>query len=98
MVNYFYIKYFLKYFPVFLRSGIACKFKCGDSNAAHYGKTKCPFKVRMCEHLRISALTGMRVKENNGSTIKEYHLLCNHSFGFEDFSILASNNNFIHRF
>ena len=47
----------------------------------------------MCEHLRVSALTGKRVKEDNDSGIKEHHLFCNHSSDFDDFSILASNNN-----
>ena len=28
------------YIPVFLRSGIVYKFKCGGSNATYYGKTK----------------------------------------------------------
>ena len=47
----------------------------------------------MCEHLGVSALTGKRVKGDNDSAIKEHHLFCNHSSGFDDFSILASNNN-----
>ena len=47
----------------------------------------------MCEYLRFSALSGKRVKGDNDYTIKEHHLLCNHSSGFDDFSILACNNN-----
>ena len=47
----------------------------------------------MCEYLRVSALTGKRVKGDNGSAIKEPHLFCNHSSGFDNFSIIASNNN-----
>ena len=46
-----------------------------------------------CEHLGISTFTGKRVKEDNVSAIKEHHLFCNHSSGFDDFFILASNNN-----
>ena len=46
----------------------------------------------MCEHLRVSALTGKRVKRDNDSAMKEHHLFCNHSSGFDNFSILASNN------
>ena len=37
-----------------LLSGLVYKYKCGDCNAAYYGKTKCHFKVRICEHLRIT--------------------------------------------
>ena len=36
-------------------------------------------------------LTG--VKEDNDCVIKEHHLICNHSSGFIDFFILASNKN-----
>ena len=79
--------------PIFLSSGIVYKFKCGGCNATCYGKTKRHFKVRMCEHLGVSALTGKRVKGNNDSAIKEHHLFCNHSCGFDNFSILACNNN-----
>ena len=90
LINFFTFKYKI---PIFLRSGIVYKFKCDRCNATYYGKTKRRFKVRMCEHLGVSALTGKRVKGDNDSAIKEHHLFCNHSSGFDDFSILASNNN-----
>ena len=38
------------------------------------GKTKGHFKVRMCEHFRLSVLTGERLKGDNNSAIKERHL------------------------
>ena len=47
----------------------------------------------MCEQLGVSALTGKRVTWDNDSATKEHDLLCNHSPGFDDISILASNNN-----
>ena len=46
----------------------------------------------MCEHFRISALTAKRVSDDD-SAIKEHFLFCNHKSDFEDFSILATNNN-----
>ena len=58
-----------------------------------YGKTKHHFEFRMSEHPESSALRGRRVKGRNNSAIKEHHLFCIHSSGFNDFSILASNNN-----
>ena len=76
-----------------LRSGIVYKFQCGSCNATYYGKTKRHFKVRMCEHLRISALTGKRVKGHDDPATKEHHLFCNDTSDFEDFLILATNNN-----
>ena len=54
LINFFTFK---DKIPVFLRSGIVYKFKCGGCNATYYGKTKRDFKVRMCEHLGVSALT-----------------------------------------
>ena len=56
--------------PSLLRSGIVYKFQCGSCNATYYGKTKRHFKVRMCEHLGISALTGKRVKGDDNSVVK----------------------------
>ena len=79
--------------PSVLRSGIVYKFQCGSCNATYYGKTNRHFKVRMCEYLGISALTGKRVKGDDDSAIKEHLLFCNHTPDFEDFSILATNNN-----
>ena len=90
LINFFTFK---DKIPVFLCSGIVYKFKCGGCNATYYGKTKRHFKIRMCEHLGVSAFTGKRVKGDNDSAIKEHHLFCNYSSGFDDFSILASNNN-----
>ena len=47
----------------------------------------------MCEPLGISALTGKRVKGDDDSAIKEHLLFSNHTPDFEDFLILATNNN-----
>ena len=47
----------------------------------------------MCENLEVSALTGKKVKGDDDSVMKEHHLFCNHSSGFDDFSVLVSNNN-----
>ena len=90
LINFFKFK---DKIPIFLSSGIVYKFKCGSFSATYYGKTKRLFKVRMCEHLGVSALTGKRVKWDNYSAIKEHHLFWNHSSGFDDFFILASNTN-----
>ena len=79
--------------PSFLLSGIVYKFQCGSFNATYYGKTKHHSKVRMCEHLGISAPTGKRVKGDDDSAIKDHFLFCNHTPDLEDFSILATNNN-----
>ena len=77
--------------PLFLCSGIVYKFQCGSCNATYYGKTKRHFKVRMCEHLGISALTGRRVKGDNDSDIKEHLLFCDHT---PDFDLATNSNDF----
>ena len=46
----------------------------------------------MCEHLRIAAVTGKKVKGDDESAIKEHLSFCNHSPDFEDFSILTTKN------
>ena len=84
--------------PVFLRSGIVYKFKLGGCNATYYCKTKHHFKVRVCEHLGVSALTGKRVKGDKESAIKKHHLFCNHSsclyFQMHHIFILASKRDY----
>ena len=71
LINFFTFK---DKIPIFLRSGIVYNFKSGGCNATSYGKTTHHFKVRMCEHLGVSALTGKRVKEDDDCAIKEHHL------------------------
>ena len=90
VINFFK---FRKRINVFLHSDIVYKFKCSGLNATYYGKTKRHFKVRLCENLGVSALTGKRMKRYKNSAIKEHHLFYNHSSGFAIFSMLASNKN-----
>ena len=82
---------FIDKIPSFLRSGIVYKFQCGGCNATYYGKTERHFKVRMCEHLGISAVTRKSVKSDDDSALKKHLLFCNYTPDFEDFSILATN-------
>ena len=48
--------------------------------------------VKTVSHLGVSALTGKGVKGDNDSTVKEHHLCCNHSSGFDNFSIRSYVN------
>ena len=45
-----------------LLSGLAYKHKCGGCNATYYGKTKRHDKVRICERLGTSHLSGKKAK------------------------------------
>ena len=58
-------------------------------------KTKRHFKVRVCEHLGISPLTGKEVMIDNNklTAIQEHLLCCNYSPSYEDFSILTRESN-----
>ena len=59
-----------------LLSGLVDKYKCGGCNATYYDKTKRHFKVRICEHLGVSHLTGKKVKiDNNKLTAIKITLL-----------------------
>ena len=60
--------------PKMLLSGLLYKCKCGGRNATYYGKTKCNFKVRICEHLGIWHLTGKNVKIDNKLVAIQEHL------------------------
>ena len=52
------------------------------------------FKVRMYKHLRVPTHTGKESREDNDSAIKGYlPLFCSDLSGFDDLSIIASNNN-----
>ena len=77
-----------------LLSGLVYKHKCGGCNATYYGKTKHYFKIRICEDLGISHLTGKKVKINkNKETAIQEQLLCfNYSPSFEVFSILTKES------
>ena len=50
-------------------------------------------KSECCEDFGVSALTRKRVKGDNDSSINKHHLFGNHSYGFENFSLLASYKN-----
>ena len=78
-----------------LLSGLAYKYKCGGCNATYYGETKRHFKVRICEHLGISHITGKMVKTDNNKLmpIQEHLLCCNYSPSYEDVSVLTRENN-----
>ena len=68
---------------VFLRFGIVYKFKCGNCNATHYVKTR-----RHLEFGRTLEFLLLLQRE-----IKWITILNNPSPDFDDFPILASNNN-----
>ena len=92
------VKYFFTFkdrLPNTLLPGLFYKYKCGRCYAIYYDKTKGHFKVRICERLVISHLTGKKVKVDNNklTAIQEHFLCCKYPPFFEDFSILPRKSN-----
>ena len=89
------VKNFFTFKDKMLLSGLVYSYNCGGCNATYYGKTKCHFRVQICEHLDISHFTEKKVKIDNNKlmTIQEHLLCCNYSPSLEDFSILTQESN-----
>ena len=76
-----------------MRSLLCYKFQCSSCNATYYGKTKRHFKVRVSEHMGVSARTGKNIKSTKNSAVRDHMLVCNNIVSFEDFSVLANGTN-----
>lgn len=79
-------------FPKFLLSGVVYKYTCSGCNATYIGKTKRHLKVRACEHLGISPLTGKRKKLSAPSTIIDHILLAGHAGSIDDFQVIGRDS------
>ena len=73
-----------------MRSLLCYKFQFGSCSASYYGKTKCHFKVRVSEHMRVSACTDKNIKSTKNSAVRDYMLICNNIVSFENFSVLVN--------
>ena len=76
-----------------MRSLLCYKFQCSSCNATYYGKTKRHFKVRVSEHMGVSARTGKNIKSTKNSAVRDHMLVCNSIVSFDDFSVLANETN-----
>ena len=79
--------------PKDLQSNLVYKFSCGNCKVTYYGKTQRHLKVRSCEHLGLSPLTGKRVTNCKESAASDHLLLHNHDSDLNDFTILTRDNN-----
>ena len=75
------------------RSLRSYKLQCSSWNANYYGETKRHFKVRVSEHIGVSARTGKNTKSTKNSAVCDHMLVCNNTVSFEDFSVLANRTN-----
>ena len=76
-----------------MRSLLYYKFQCSSCNATYYGKTKRYFKVRVSEHMGVSACTDKNIKSIKNSAVRDHMLVCNNIVSFEGFSVLANGAN-----
>ena len=76
-----------------MRSLLCYKFQCSTCNATYYGKTKRHFKVRVSEHMGVSARTSKSIKSTRNSAVPDHMLVSNNIVLFEDFSVLANGTN-----
>ena len=72
-----------------LNSNLIHKFKCNICHDIYYGKTKRHFKVRACEHLTITPLTGKKVKSPKESAAFDHIVHKGQSASFDDFETLV---------
>ena len=75
-----------------LHSNFKCNNICSD---ICYGKTKRHFKIRACEHLGITPLTGERGKSPKESTVFDHIFHTGHNASFDDFeTVLKESDEF----
>ena len=68
------------------------KFKCNICSDIYYGKTKRHFKVRACEHLRITPLIGKKVKSPKESAVFHHIFYTGRNASFDDFETFVKEN------
>ena len=77
--------------PESLKSQLVYNYKCRSCNASYIGQTTRHHKVRVCEHLGISARTGRKLQHSliNASAIKEHMFNQMHEASEEDFTVIS---------
>ena len=77
--------------PVSLLSGVVYRFTCDSCNAIYVGKTQRHLRVRIAEHIGVSALTGKSIKPEKDSAVSQHMLMCNCVASSDNFSIVTKD-------
>ena len=59
-----------------MRSLLCYKSQRSSCNATYYGKTKRHFKVRVSEHMGVSARTSKNIKSTKNSAVRDHMVVC----------------------
>ena len=74
-------------------SGVVHKYTCGRRSSTYYGETERHVKVSSGKHIGISPLIFKKTKPSRESAVRGHLLNCNNILSFEEFTILANENN-----
>ena len=88
--NSFWFKYPI---PKDFISGVVYKSQCGLWNESYYGESIRHLDIRSGEHKVESPLTGKKEKPIKNSAVHDHRLHCNYLPSFDNFGILAHENN-----
>ena len=88
--NSFWFKYPI---PKDLVSGVVYKSQCGLWNESYYEQSVRHLDIRSGEHKDVSPLAGKKVKPIKNSAVHDHRLHCNYLPSFDNFRILANENN-----
>ena len=76
-----------------MRFLLCYKFQCSSCNGTCCGKTKRHFKVRVSEHMGVSARTDKNIMSAKNSAVRDHMLICDKILSFKVFSVLDNGNN-----
>ena len=82
--------------PAHLLSGVIYKYTCSSCNATYVGKTKRHTHHRFNEHAGLSPLTGVFLKGQNSTTVRDHMLVCDTLVTRENFILLGADSNNFH--
>ena len=81
--------HFKESLPDSLMSSVVYKRTCGKYSSFYYSETEKHVRVRLGEHIGLSALTFKKCKPSKESAVRHYLQFCNYDPFLEEFTVLA---------